>query len=328
MQRPLVSVVTPFYNAAPWLRECVGSVLAQTHERFEYILLDNASTDGSAEIALTFAAGDSRLRYHRNPDLLPQVANYNAALARISAESAYCKIVQADDWIFPECLRAMVEVFESSPSIGLVSAYYMKGSLVRGYGLPFSQAARPGADVVRGFLREGLFGFGSPTAHMYRSSIVRGRRPFFADGRYNEDTEACIEILRDWDFGFVHQVLSFLRTGNESITSSLKPVGPKWLGWYMTVEQYAPQFFDPPEAALLRRQVKDVYYGFLATCVLRARTGGLWAYHRRGLHAIGQDLEWPALAKHVLRKLGWGMANPGTAIAKALGPSDTLDIPD
>ena len=48
---PLVSVVTPFHNEAPYLRECIASVVAQTWPRLEYILLDNASDDGSGEIA-------------------------------------------------------------------------------------------------------------------------------------------------------------------------------------------------------------------------------------------------------------------------------------
>ena len=60
--QPLVSVVTPFYNTADYLRECIESVLAQTYTRFEYILVDNQSTDGSAEIAAEYSKRDSRIR--------------------------------------------------------------------------------------------------------------------------------------------------------------------------------------------------------------------------------------------------------------------------
>jgi len=48
---PLVSVVTPFYNTQAFLPECIESVLRQSYENWEYLLVDNCSTDGSGEIA-------------------------------------------------------------------------------------------------------------------------------------------------------------------------------------------------------------------------------------------------------------------------------------
>src|SRR6516165_5401066 len=91
--RPLVSVVTPFYNTAPYLAQCIESVLAQTHVEFEYILLDNCSTDGSGEIAEDYAHRDPRIRLIRCSQFLSQLANYNRALAHISGVSKYCKMV-------------------------------------------------------------------------------------------------------------------------------------------------------------------------------------------------------------------------------------------
>src|SRR6185503_16132381 len=96
-RRPLVSVVTPFYNTAPYLAGCIESVLAQTHRDFEYLLVNNKSTDGSREIAARYSAQDSRLRVIDNPAFVGQVENYNGALAHISPASRYVKIVQADD---------------------------------------------------------------------------------------------------------------------------------------------------------------------------------------------------------------------------------------
>ena len=119
------------------MAQCIESVLAQTYSAFEYILVDNCSTDGSGEIAEKYARRDPRIRLIRRSQLLSQVQNYNRALAEISEASQYCKIVQADDFIFPECLRVDGEAFEQSETIGLVSSYGLKGNVVRGSGFPY-----------------------------------------------------------------------------------------------------------------------------------------------------------------------------------------------
>src|SRR5215510_4357832 len=85
--RPLVSVLTPFYNTAAYLSECIESVLKQTYTEFEYILADNCSTDGSAEIADNYARQDSRIRLIRYSDFVAQLPNYNRALREISKSS-------------------------------------------------------------------------------------------------------------------------------------------------------------------------------------------------------------------------------------------------
>ena len=119
---PLVSVVTPFYNTRDFLAECIESVLHQTYTNYEYILVDNCSTDGSSDIAKQYAARfPDKIRLLHTESFLSQVQNYNFALSCISPQSKYCKIVQADDWIFPDCLRSMVEVAEAHPNVGIVS---------------------------------------------------------------------------------------------------------------------------------------------------------------------------------------------------------------
>ena len=59
---PLVSVITPFYNTREYLAECIESVLRQTYTNWEYIFVNNCSTDGSEEIVQQLRAIDSRTR--------------------------------------------------------------------------------------------------------------------------------------------------------------------------------------------------------------------------------------------------------------------------
>ena len=72
---PLVSVVTPCYNGEPYLAECIESVLSQTYDNFEYIIVNNKSTDNSLEIAHKYAAKDHRIRVVDNREFLSQIDN-------------------------------------------------------------------------------------------------------------------------------------------------------------------------------------------------------------------------------------------------------------
>jgi len=84
MSRPLVSVVTPFYDTADDLAECIERVLAQTYDHWEYVLSDNGSTAGSTENAREWAARDPRIRLLEHDEHVPQVPNYNRALRGIN----------------------------------------------------------------------------------------------------------------------------------------------------------------------------------------------------------------------------------------------------
>jgi glycosyltransferase involved in cell wall biosynthesis len=107
---PVVSLVTPFYNTEDYLAEYIESILRQTYDNWEYVLVNNRSTDKSAEIAEYYVRlYPEKLRLEHNTAFLSQVQNYNNALRLISPKSKYCKLVQADDWVFPQCLAEMVE---------------------------------------------------------------------------------------------------------------------------------------------------------------------------------------------------------------------------
>jgi glycosyltransferase involved in cell wall biosynthesis len=311
--RPLISVVTPFFNTAPYLAECIESVLAQSYLQFEYVLMDNCSTDGSSEIAATYASRDPRIRLIRCSQFLPQVANYNRALTEISDASAYCKIVQADDYIFPECLQLMVRAFEQSESIGLVSSYWLDGIELCGSGLPRQTTMLPGGECIRRYLRTGTCFFGSQTQVMYRASLVRDCRDFYNVYFPYCDMQKHWEILERWNFGFVHQVLSFSRRDIESALSLLSSFAPGELLGYIFSQRYASVFLEDNEAASIKAMYKRNYYRCLARAALQFRGREFWEFHKNSLAALDkrETIDWNYLAMTVVPELLRLASNPG-----------------
>lgn len=78
-QLPTASFVIPCYNLGHLLAECVDSILSQTYQDFEILIMDDCSPDNAAEVAATFA--DPRVRYFRNECNLGHLRNYNKGIA-------------------------------------------------------------------------------------------------------------------------------------------------------------------------------------------------------------------------------------------------------
>lgn len=318
--RPLVSVITPFYNTAQYLGECIESVLGQSYSEFEYILVDNCSTDGSREIAESYERRDPRIRLVRSSEFVSQLKNYNRALGTISSVSKYCKIVQADDFIFPQCLELMVQAFEQSETVGLVSAYRLLGEKVDGSGYPYRQLMS-GGECGRWCLRSGIYIFGSQTTVMYRSSVVRENNPFYDESLPYADFKKCMEIIEHWDFGFVHQVLSFSRPDDDSVPSATGArirFRPMALDNYAIVQQYAPVFLEAAEAVAVKKRSKQAYYHVLAEEAFHLREPAFWQYHKKGLQAASESLDWPYLLLRIALRMLWLVSNPGWTTVRAL----------
>jgi glycosyltransferase involved in cell wall biosynthesis len=288
--QPFVSVVTPFYNTADYLGECIESVLSQTYSNFEYLLVDNQSTDGSASIAAKYAATDKRIRVICNQKFVGQVANYNGALRHVASEAAYVKLVQADDCILPECLERMVAVAEFHPTAAIISSYYLTGAQVCGSGIEWRIECIPGRTASRLHLLEGKFLFGTPTTLMYRGDLVAERQPFYSESSLHEDTELCHEVMANADLGFVHQVLSFNRIGNNGILTAIETFHWQILDFYTTLRKSGPLSLSREELASRLRTVRAEYFRLLGESILLGREPAFWTHHRNGLATVGEKL--------------------------------------
>jgi glycosyltransferase involved in cell wall biosynthesis len=294
MHQPRVSVVTPFYNTEAYLAECIESVLAQRYDNFEYILVNNRSTDASRDIALKYTALDSRLRLVDNEVLLNQVQNYNHALRQLSPDSRFCKVVQADDWILPDCLARMVAVADSDPSVAIVGAYGQIEERVHFYGLPLGASVFSGKDVCRRFWADGLYVFGSPTCVLYRSDLIRSRRDFYDASTPLEDADVCFELLKDRNFGFVHQVLTFTRRQHGSLLTGIALYDYPPLLKLMTILRYGNASLDPADMSRLRRSVTQEYLRSVGASLVKGVgfSKGFRRFHRQGRACCSFEPSW------------------------------------
>ncbi len=314
--QPLVSVVTPVYNGEKYLEECIQSVLAQSYDNWEYIIVNNCSTDQTLKIAQSFAEKDIRIRIHNNAKFLGLIHNHNNALRQISPESKYCKVVHADDWLFPQCVELMMRVAEANPSVGLVGSYGLMGDRVVCDRLPYPSEFVPGRELGRMALLGQVHPFIRPTSLLIRSDLIRKGKCFYNESHLHADHEACYEILRDHDFGFVHQVLTFLRTHDESVTSSVAtPFNRIILNNLSLLTKYGPEYLKAEEYEERFKQELRQYYRFLARSLFRLREKDFWEYHKNGIQHAGYQFSALKLLRAFLMEL---MVNPTRSIGRII----------
>ncbi len=316
--QPLVSVVTPVYNTDKYLAQCIESVLAQTYTHWEYIIVNNCSTDRTWEIAKAYADKDPRIRIHNNAEFVDIITNHNLALRLISPESKYCKIVSADDWIFPDCITQMVALAESNPSVGIVAAYQISGEKINNIGLPYPSTVVPGKDICRRSLLGGPYVLGAPTSLLYRSDLVRSTEAFFPNLSPHADTAACYKYLQQWDYGFVHQILSFERVHSGQTSDKSRTFNYYIAEHLRYLVEYGPGYLSKKELEKRIREHISIYYKFLAKSVFRGRNKEFWEYHKSELKQWGYPLSTARLIKIAFFQMLDALLNPKQTIETIL----------
>ena len=306
---PQVSIISPVYNGEKYLAECIESVMSQTYENWEYIIVNNCSKDKSLIIAKDYTKKDPRIRVHDNTEFLSMVENFNHSLLQISPESKYCKILHADDFLFPDCISKMVELAEMNPSIGIVGSYVLEGVRIKCDGLPYPRTVFSGREISRWSLLDrspvngGLYVFGSPTSLLIRSDLIRDRRPFYND-RYLQvvDQEVCYYLLQNADFGFIHEILTFSRLHAKSTTSSVTPLNRLIQEKLMLLVEFGPTYLDKDEYRKVLSQQMDKYYKFLSESIFKKKPQNFWKFHEEGLKSLDLPMNKTRLVAETFRE--------------------------
>lgn len=118
--QPLVSIICPFLNAEKYIEETIQSVLGQTYDSWELLLVDDGSTDASSWIAQQYAKNDPRVRYVEHPEHQNLGKSISRNVGIRGSKGDYIALLDADDLYLPQKLERQVAILESQTSAGLV----------------------------------------------------------------------------------------------------------------------------------------------------------------------------------------------------------------
>ena len=114
VQEKLVSIIIPIYNVEKYLVKCLQSVQAQTYKNIQVLMIDDGSTDGSAELCKDFVAKDNRFRYfYKENGGLSDARNYGIS----RADGQYLTFVDSDDYLSPVFVEQLYACFNADPAV-------------------------------------------------------------------------------------------------------------------------------------------------------------------------------------------------------------------
>ncbi len=217
---PSVSVCIPVYNGEQFLAETIRSVLDQSYRDFEVVILDNASTDQSGDIARSFS--DSRIRIERNRSTLPQAENWNRVVEL--ARASLVKVVCADDLLHPRCLELQVPPMDADPNIALVAARRHMISehgrvIAPRRGLRGLIGMHTGVEVARRVVRNGANPIGEGNNVLFRRADFFTVGGWKTDRSHVMDLDLWLRLLQLGDFLGLPETLAAFRIARGSISA-------------------------------------------------------------------------------------------------------------
>jgi glycosyltransferase involved in cell wall biosynthesis len=252
---PMISVVVPCYNRERYLEATLKSLLWQTIDSWECILVDDGSTDGSAALYRRYAAADPRFRYHLQENQGPSAAR-NAGVAMARGE--YVQFLDSDDIIPKERFALCAARFAADPDTDVVYTNYVGYQRERGFLTPLP-ARIPGEDPLRALLFEQNQTFATVIHSFLFKRTVIASHPFDLGFRnLAEDIECWVRMAADGvRFSYLDEVLAVYRYSDDSIAareSLLYTMRLKVLDKYRSDPRFARYAAEFPSAECRLKQ--------------------------------------------------------------------------
>ncbi len=242
MNDPLVSVVVPTHNYAPYLTEAIESVLSQDYSRLEIIVIDDGSTDDTP--AIVESLREPRVVYSYQESRGPGSArNRGTEMAR----GELIAFLDADDAWLPGKISAQIARFRAHPELGLVGSW---GFDCDSWNRPTGLRKTPSIVAAMSFERLLVRNFIVPSGVMVRKRClveVGG----FNDHRHGEDWDLWLRIARRFPIGFVQEPLFKRRTHAGALSFE---IGDRLLASYRAIGETHLVHAQPPWMRSVLRQ--------------------------------------------------------------------------
>jgi hypothetical protein len=217
-----VSICIPAYQAEKHLPATLSTVMAQYGDDLEIVVLDNASTDATAEIANRAAEADPRIRVEHNDTLLPLPQNWNRAVELSRAD--LIKVVCADDLIHPLAVQLQSHALVRHPEVTLVTSRRhlvddAGGLLAADQGLRRLTGLLSGPTVAARVVRSGGNPLGEPSGAMFRRRDFERVGGFDGSLLFPMDLDLYMKLLKLGDFLGQREALAAFRAGADSLSS-------------------------------------------------------------------------------------------------------------
>jgi glycosyltransferase involved in cell wall biosynthesis len=287
VRHPLVAILTPVYNGEKYLHEAMQCVQESDYPNLVHVILDNASTDGTAGIIESFGGHRVPLLVRRNPKTIPMVANFNAMALLAPEEAKYVRVLCADDLMAPTAISKMAAVAESDERVGAVGCLCRNIGLL-GEELPSNKQVFDGKLLVRAYLRRETSVF-SGTHFLYRREAF-GRPPYDDRMGASIDADCAARIALKGHVGFVHEILAEFRHHPESHSATVAGRnGAHLFEWLLLLDRYGPQVMTAAEYAGCRMLYRHYYLRRALLNAAKQRDMHFLRLQRSRLAAIGDD---------------------------------------
>lgn len=167
----IISIIVPIYNAELYIRNCVHSILKQSYEQFELLLVNDGSSDRSWEICQELALLDNRIKIINQPNGGASIAR-NRGLKESIGE--WVVFVDSDDIVTEEYLFNLIEATKSVTTdfvVGGVDHYYVEQDIHEYH--KYSNIHWNGQDVIKALTDYNIYENGGPTAKLYNNKILK-----------------------------------------------------------------------------------------------------------------------------------------------------------